>query len=103
MRDFASFQRSHIVARNVRAPVREAAEKNRNMARRNRHELRWIFGLAHLPSALAKQPLDECDDSSGQAFIDRKLRNPRASVWLRHGQDDYVWLAIDRRSTAVQG
>ncbi len=86
MRDFASFQRPHIIARDIDAPIGEAAEKNRDVPRGNRHKLRRIFRVANFPSALAHQPLNERDDGAGQAFVDRELRNPRASVGLRHGQ-----------------
>ena len=75
----AVFQRTHIVSRNVRAPISESAEKNRDVPWRNGNELRRIFRVAHLPSALVHQPLNERRGGIGQTFVDGRLRDARLS------------------------
>ena len=49
------------------------------------------LGVTHLPSALVKQPLDECHDRLRQACVDRALREPvrgvrpltRVEIWAK--------------------
>src|SRR5215467_7690134 len=101
MRNVASLERSNIAPGNVRAPIREAAKQESDVSRRYRHQLRGIFRVADLPSALPHQPVDESYYGSRQAFVDSDFRNSCASIWLWHGQNYQAWLSIDRRRTAM--